>query len=507
MTEAAQSKHIIIVGAGPGGLTSAMMLAHRGFKVTVFEKNSRVGGRNAAIEKDGYKYDTGPTFLMLKDILDEVFSEAGANSSDYLKFQQLEPMYRLQFDDMIIEPTTDKEQMKAQIAKHFPGQEKGLAKYYQNEAKRFQMLYPCLQKDYSSASKMLSMDLANAAPYLAAGRSLINVLGDYFKPEKLRIAFTFQAKYLGMSPWECPGLFAILAYIEHGYGVFHTEGGLSNISEAMQKVAESKGALIKLNTPAKSLIVEKKKVLGVELDNGEKVLGDEVIINADFAHAMTNLVPEGLLKKWTKPKIDKKKFSCSTFMLYLGLDKVYDMPHHTIVFAEDYRQNLKDIFNIKQLSDDISIYIRNSSINDPTVAPPGHSAVYILVPTPNQFSGIDWTKQKNAFRELVLKTIAEKTSMKDIEKHIKSETMITPLDWEENQNVYKGATFNLGHNLMQLLYLRPRNRFEELDHCWLVGGGTHPGSGLPTIYESGRITSNLISKKYQVPFVSNNLKA
>lgn len=500
-------KRIAIVGAGPGGLTSAMLLAARGFDVTVFEQKDRVGGRNAAIKLGPFVFDVGPTFLMLKDILDEVFEEAGRTSSNYLEFKRLEPMYRLQYPDFVIEPTTDRQNMREQLDRVFPGinAAAGLDRYYQVEKKRFDLMYPCLQKDYSSLGTMLHKDLRRALFHLSLGRSLMDVLGDYFKPELARLAFTFQAKYLGMSPWECPGLFGILSYIEHAFGVYHVTGGLSEISSAMAKVVQEHGGTIRLNTPVKQLLLEGRAVRGVELESGEKFQADEVIINADFAHAMTHILPEGALRKWTPEALRRKKYSCSTFMLYLGLDKIYDMPHHTIVFAKDYRKNVEDIFKRKQLSQDVSVYIRNSSLNDPKIAPQGKSAVYILVPVANQTSGVDWAKEKTAFRRLVFDTIQSKTSMKDLEKHIEVEKMITPADWVTEYSVYNGATFNLGHNLMQMLYLRPRNRFEEFRHCYLVGGGTHPGSGLPTIYESGRISANLISKYHRVPYTSKNI--
>jgi phytoene desaturase len=274
------------------------------------------------------------------------------------------------------------------------------------------------------------------------------------------------------------------------------QGGLSEISAAMAKVAEKHGATIHLNAPVKQLLIEKGAVKGVLLEDGREVLADETILNADFAHAMETLVPPGILKKYSPAKLKQKKFSCSTFMLYLGLDKIFDdLPHHSIVFARDYHKNTDDIFRNLKLSDDISFYIRNSSITDPRVAPEGKSGIYILVPVPNNSSGIDWEKETPRFRDMVLDAIASRTTLGDLRPHIEVERIITPAEWAE-RGVYLGATFNLAHSMNQMLYFRPHNKFEGLDRCYLVGGGTHPGSGLPTIYQSGLIAAHLIGKKY-----------
>jgi len=289
----------------------------------------------------------------------------------------------------------------------------------------------------------------------------------------------------------------ILPYIEHKFGIFHVQGGLSEISAAMAKVAEKHGAKIHLNAPVEKLLIEQGSVKGILLADGSKIMADETIVNADFAHAMQTLVPPGLLKKYSPERLKKKKYSCSTFMLYLGLDKIFhDLPHHSIVFARDYHKNIEDIFKSLKLSDDICFYIRNSSITDDRVAPAGKSGIYVLVPVPNNSSGIDWAKETPRFRELVLDSIAARTPMGNLRPHIEVERIMTPADWEDS-GVFCGATFNLAHNMTQMLYFRPHNKFEELDNCYLVGGGTHPGSGLPTIYQSGLIAANLIEKKYQ----------
>jgi phytoene desaturase len=202
------------------------------------------------------------------------------------------------------------------------------------------------------------------------------------------------------------------------------------------------------------------------------------------------------LKKYTPEKLEKKKYSCSTFMMYLGLDKKYDLSHHTIVFSKDYKKNVEEITNTRMLSADPSIYIQNASVTDPTLAPEGKSALYILAPVPNNFSEIGWEQEQETFRELVLDIIEEKTEFKDLRSHIVEEKLLTPIGWEKDYSVYKGATFNLGHQLSQMMIFRPHNKFEELENCWLVGGGTHPGSGLPTILESARITTNGIFEQH-----------
>ncbi len=491
-------KHIIIIGAGPGGLTSAMILAHRGFEVTVFEAKDVVGGRNAPLKAGAYTFDTGPTFLMMRFILEEMFKEAGRDATKYLTFKKLDPLYSLRFDDREMIMSSDHTRMRNEIKRLFPGNEPGFDAFLSQEGDRYEKLYPCIQRDYSKLQSLFSLDLMKAFPSLSFGRSLFQNLGRYFTEDKLKLAFTFQAKYLGMSPWDCPAFFTMLPFIEHEYGIEHIVGGLNQISQAMARVVEEAGGKIRLSTPVASLLLEGRRVKGVKLESGETVEADEVILNADFAHAMSKLVPAGRLKKYSEKKLKKKKYSCSTFMLYLGVNKKIPLNHHTIFFAKDYRTNVRRIFSEKILSDDMSFYIQNASVTDPSLAPEGKSTLYVLVPVTNRMGEVYWTKEKEHFKNRVLDLMAARAGLKDLRSHIEVERIITPLDWEEKQRIYAGATFNLAHTFSQLLYLRPRNKFEELDHCYLVGGGTHPGSGLPTIYESARISSNLICKKYGV---------
>jgi len=221
-------------------------------------------------------------------------------------------------------------------------------------------------------------------------------------------------------------------------------------------------------------------------------MADAVVINADFAAAMSRLVPDALRRRWTNRKLARKKYSCSTFRMYLGLEGLQEsVPHHTIYLSEHYEQNLRDIEKRHVLSSDPSFYVQNAGVTDPSLAPPGHSTLYVLAPVSHQHPDIDWAKERAPFRKRVLEQL-RKVGIEDAEQRIRYEHVVTPQDWQKGYHIYRGATFNLAHNLMQMLYWRPHNRFEDLESVYLVGGGTHPGSGLPTIYSSARITAGTI---------------
>jgi phytoene desaturase len=489
-------KKALIIGAGPGGLTAGMLLAHNGYQVDIFEQKDHIGGRNAAIQLGDFTFDTGPTFLMLTDVLYDLFRFVDRNIEDYMDLREIDPLYRLRFKgEKDFYPSRDREFMAQQLRDHFPEDEKSYLQFMDREKVKFDKVYNCLKVPYHSLLHLLRPMFIKALPVLDLNKSLYQKLSQYFHHEELRIAMTFQSKYLGMSPWNCPGAFTIISYLEHRKGIFHPIGGLNQISAAMAKIIGEEGGNIHLSTAVKELLVENGTARGVLLENGEKVYADQVIINADFAHAITHLTKPEHRRRYTEQKLKKMDYSCSTFMLYLGLDKKYDISHHNIIFADDYRKNVAEIADSKVLSADPSFYLQNASVTDPTLAPEGKSALYVLVPVPNNTGGIDWAKEKDAFRKLILQKIREKTELKDLEQHIEVEKVITPADWETDYSVYNGATFNLSHKIMQMLYFRPHNRFEDIKNCYLVGGGTHPGSGLPTIYESGRISANMIIRE------------
>jgi phytoene desaturase len=327
-------------------------------------------------------------------------------------------------------------------------------------------------------------------PWLHPAQSLDRYLERFFQDPRVRLAFCFQSKYLGMSPFRCPSLFSILSFIEYEYGVFHPIGGCGAITAAMARVAERLGVRILLGEPVEEILFEGRRAVGVRTTAGVH-RADALVVNADFAQAMRRLVPDRLRRRWTDARLARKKYSCSTFMMYLGIEGRYELPHHTIHISERYEQNLREIERDHVLSEDPSFYVQNACVTDPGMAPKGHSTLYVLAPVTHQTAGVDWSRERQRYRDLMLRQIA-KVGYTDVERRIRYERVITPQDWEQRYEIYRGATFNLAHTLDQMLHLRPRNRFEDLDGVYLVGGGTHPGSGLPVIFESARISSRLV---------------
>ncbi len=490
-------KRVIIIGAGPGGLSAGMLLASKGYSVDIFEKEDRVGGRNSYFKLGDYVFDIGPTFLMMKDVLENIFEKSGKRLEDFVETVKLDPMYRLKFaDGRELYPSPDREKMKQTMENFSPGSFSGYLKYLERESVKYDRLIPCLSIPYGKISDFFSKNLLRALPYLDAHLSLYGVLTRYFDDPDIRIAFTFQAKYIGMSPWTAPGLFSIISYIEHGGGIYHVTGGLNRLSHGMAEACKESGGNIHLNSPVKELIVENKTAKGVMLENGKIKNADYVIINADFAHAMTNIVDKKSRRKWSDEKLAGMDYSCSTFMLYLGVNKEFkDIPHHSIIFADDYKKNIDEITELKTLSEDFSFYVQNASVSDTTLAPEGKSTIYVLVPVPNKKGAVDWSREKQNLRNKIINALETRGGYTDLSKNIEEEKIVTPDDWVNEHSVYLGATFNLAHSIKQMLYFRPHNEFEEFKNCYLVGGGTHPGSGLPTIYESGKISAELIMKK------------
>jgi phytoene desaturase len=488
------TKRVVIIGAGPGGLASAMLLSGAGYDVTVLERQPRVGGRTTTIGGHGFRFDLGPTFFLYPRVLESIFDAVGRDLHDDVPMVRLDPQYHLIFGaGGDLKATPDVRRMEAAIAALSPHDASHLGRFLADNRVKMNQFRTVLEAPFLRWRDLLSPQLLKLLPLVRPWLSLDGELRRYFQDPRVRLAMTFQSKYLGMSPFNCPSLFSILSFLEYEYGVFHPIGGCGEVSRAMARAAEEMRAKIRLNDEVEEILFRGRRAVGVRSRSGIH-RADALVINADFARAMTRLVPDRLRRRWSDQKIATKRFSCSTFMLYLGIDgRCDDLAHHTIYLAKDYVQNLRDIETDHVLSRDPSFYVQNACVTDPSLAPPGKSTLYVLLPVTHQHPNVDWAREAPRLRELALDQLA-RVGLAHVRSRICYEHMITPADWDKGYEIHLGATFNLAHSLSQMLHLRPRNRFEDLESVYLVGGGTHPGSGLPVIYESARITSRIIGQ-------------
>jgi phytoene desaturase len=490
------SGSVVVIGAGPGGLAAAMLLAASGVAVTVLERGPRVGGRCSRIELDGYRFDAGPTFFLYPRIIEELFQSCGFDFRREVEMLRLDPLYRLSFmrEDGAMDHLrlwSDPQQLAAAVAAFSPHDAAGLRQFMLDNRAKLAAFEPVLSRPFSGITDFLDPQILKALRHLRPWASVDRELSRYFRDPRLRLAFSFQSKYLGMSPFRCPSLFTILSFLEHEHGVWHPVGGCNSVIDVMARLARSMGVRIELGQAVEEILFEGRKAVGVRTAGGVQ-RADAVVVNADFAQAMQDLVPDALRSRWTDAKLATKRYSCSTFMLYLGIEGAVDLDHHTVVLAEKYADNLREIECGSAPPSTPSVYVQNASVSDSTLAPRGHSSLYVLVPVGNLERGIDWTRERARFRALVFERLAA-MGIDDLERRIRVERIVTPQEWSSEHAVFRGATFNLAHSLDQMLCWRPNNRFEDLERVYLVGGGTHPGSGLPVIFEGARITARLMA--------------
>ena len=497
------SRHVIVVGAGPGGLTAAALLAKSGVRVTILERLPHVGGRTSNFTADGFRFDRGPTFFHYPQVLESILGQVGYDLWSELKLIPLDPQYRLVFGgggEILASPRFEK--MEAEIARINPRDATQLGHFLRDNREKLRKFRPFLETSFDSWRDTIKPSLLQMLPTLKPWRSLDSELRRYFSDQRVRLAFSFQSKYLGMSPFECPSLFTILAFLEYEYGVFHPVGGCGSVSTALARIATNLGVDIRLNSPVVEVLTSGRKAVGVRTAEGE-MKADAIVINADFARAMTRLIPNHLRPRWSDRKLAGKRLSCSAFMMYMGVRGAYDkLSHHTVYIAKDYMRNMEDIERRHVLSEDPSFYVQNACVTDSTLAPSGKSTIYVLVPVTHQHARVDWKREAPRYRELVLNKLAD-LGARDIRSRIEYERIHTPDDWDAGFEVHQGAIFGLAHNWSQMLHLRPRNRFAEVDGVYLVGGSTHPGSGLPVIFESSRISSRLLLNDLGVPIQWN----
>ena len=497
----------LVIGAGIGGIATAARLAKNGFEVTVLEKNDKPGGRCNQIVRDGHRFDIGPTLFLMPEVWEETFVALGEKLNDHLDLRRIDPTYKVHFDDGLqLQLTSNIGEMQAQLEKIEKTAFTGFLDYIAEGSKHYKVsLEKFVGHNFYSLPEYFSLANLPLIFRLKALKKHYANTGRFFKDERLKAAFTFQNMYLGLSPYDAPATYSLLQYTELAEGVWYPMGGIYAGIQALVAIAEKLGVKFIYNAPVKRLKVAGSKVEGVELQDGREFDADIFVGNADLPYIYSELLPD----RAEATKLDEKLYTCSTIMFYWGVDKEYpQIAHHNVFLAGDYKASFDQIFNDHSLPEQPSFYVHAPTRTDPAAAPKGQDTLYVLVPVGHldESSKQNWDALIVKARKTVLERLAKEMGAADLEQHIKFEIVCQPKVWKEQFNLAKGAAFGLSHNFWQVGYLRPQNRHKKYKNLYFAGASTHPGTGLPIVLLSARLTAERILKEMGAIVVQKAVK-
>lgn len=488
-----QKPSAIVIGAGIGGIATAARLARHGFHVTVLEKNEKPGGRANQIVQDGHRFDIGPTLFLMPEVWEETYAALGEKLSDHLHLRRIDPTYAVHFEDGLrLQLTSNLGAMQSQLEKVEKTAFTGFLHYIAEGNVHYKL----------SVEKFLGRNFRNIFEYfsprnlpllfrLKALQKHYANTGRFFKDERLKAAFTFQNMYLGLSPFDAPATYSLLQYTELAEGVWYPMGGMYRAIESLVGIAEKLGVRFIYNCPVREIQTEGSRVRGVTTEDGREFLADIFVGNADLPYIFRKLLPESRAAH----ALSDKKYTCSTIMFYWAVDKQYpQINHHNVFLGGDYEDSFKRIFNDHDLPRDPSFYVHAPARTDPSAAPAGQDTLYVLVPVGHLDAARpqDWNARVQQARTAVIGRLSREMGIDDLGQHLKFEIVYQPETWKQQFNLEKGAAFGLSHNFTQVGYLRPQNRHSRYKNLYFAGASTHPGTGLPIVLLSAKLTTQRI---------------
>ncbi|RDH31027.1 phytoene dehydrogenase [Aspergillus welwitschiae] len=509
----------IIVGGGAGGIAVAACLAKKGYKVTVVEKNADIGGRCSLMQENDYRFDQGPSLLLMPSFFHQIFNDLYTSiSAEGITLRKCDPSYRIWFPDHDhLDLSTDIPSMKEQIEAHEgPYGFERFLRFLVESGRHYNLSCEhILHRNFATIWSLLRWDLLFALPRLHVFESIYTRASRYFRSDKLRQAFTFASMYLGMSPFDAPATYSLLQYTEMTDGIWYPVGGFRTILDALVKMSIRHGTTYILNTPVTSIELsdDHQHITGVRLSTGETLSADIVIVNADLTYAYNNLLPKTTYSK----SLQNKPTSCSSISFYWGLDTTLpNLQSHNIFLPDSttYKSSFDTIFKKHQIPDHPSFYLHIPSRIDPSASPPNTDAIVVLVPVPHLLSPSPssssssssptsplnphnitayWHETTQTIRSLILSTIHDRTG-NSIESHIVCERIETPLTWKEKYNLDRGAILGLSHSFFNVLCFRPRIQHESIGGLFFVGASTHPGSGVPVVLGGSGVVVGVVEE-------------
>ena len=490
------NKLAIIIGAGIGGIATALALAKNGYNVKVYEKNSSPGGRCGQTIREGHRFDLGATIFLMPSIYRKVFESLDLKLEECIEINQLPTVYKIYFDDGT-ELAFNNGKMQAQLEAIEPGSFPKFQAYIAQGYKHFQIAYhKLIGRNFYKVSEFINLPNVWMLIQLRTFLKHNIYIRKFFKTRHLRMAFTFQNIYVGQSPYAAPALFSMLPAAELTEGTLFPTGGMFSIANKLLSLATEKGVQFYYNNPVEKINIENNRATGITLENGETITADIVIANADLPYVYRKLLPD---KKFAT-RLQHRKYSCSAIVLHWGLDKAYpQLEHHNVFLSEEYKKNLDMIFEEQSISENPSFYVHAPTRSDLSAAPPEQDSISIIIPVGHvdEKHPQDWNKLKNMARSGVIERF-KKLGLEDIENHIKFEICYLPTTWSSVYNVTRGSVFgSISHSVSQMGYFRPHNRHDRYHNLYFVGGSTHPGNGIPLVLLSSKLTTERILKEQQ----------
>lgn len=485
-------KRIVVIGAGIGGLATALRLRQAGLDVTVVEKGPRTGGRANLLSEAGFRADTGPTILVMRKALDALYGDLGQNADERLGLRRIEPNYRIFFHDgEHVDLWGSMPLLAAEADRLAPGSADRVFQFLGEGAYKYEHGMPFVDRNYDHLT-----DLANPGAIwrLLSTGALANLYGQvqrHFGDDRLAKAFSFHSMFLGLSPMAAPAMYSLITYADLSLGMWYPRGGMYGLVEDLTALAGEMGVEIRLSAPAAEIEVGADgRARGVRLESGATLAADAVVCNADLPYAYRRLVDPRHRRHYTDARLDRMDYACSGYVLHLGLDRRYPgLRHQSLYFAQDYRANLDAIFEQKRLPADPSFHLCVPTVTDPTLAPPGHTLIYVLAPMPNLSAGIEWGQAAAVVREQLLSRL-EQLVDPEIRAHIVWQREYRPPDWERDINAVLGTAFgSLSHKFLQSAYFRPNNKSPDVKGLYFAGQGTYPGIGIPMVLISARLVT------------------
>ena len=493
----------VVIGAGFGGIAAALRLRARGYAVTLVDKQTQLGGRAAVYKRNGYVFDAGPTVVTAHFLFDELFELFGKKREDYITFVPVYPWYRIQFaDGSRFDYGGTLEQTLAEIKRVSPGDEAGYLRLLEHTKKIFDVGFTQLgDVPFQTLASMLKC--APQLMRLGNWRTVYQMASKYIKSEKLRRVFSFQPLLVGGNPFHTTSIYSLIQYLEREWGVHFAMGGTGAIVNGLERLMREEGVSIHLGDEVRHINVLNDEqtpippndvsVTGVTLTSGETIGASTVVVNADASAAHKLLMSPKDRPSWPDKKIEKLAFSMGLFVLYFGTTKQYpDVAHHTIILGEKYKDLLHEMFDLKQLEpSDFSVYLHRPTATDPSMAPAGCDAFYVLVPVPNLQGGQDWSKIGDDYRDRVVAYL-ERTHLPGLSACITEDFYVTPNHFRDELNSLHGAGFGIQPTFTQSAYWRFHNKSDDVAGLYFVGASTHPGAGMPGVLMSAKVLERVL---------------